>query len=255
LENDDYMIVMQYAKQGSLRNLLYRKFYDLKWMNKIENLLSIAEGLYAIHKDGFIHKDLHPGNIVNEDITSSYITDFGLCKPVNENSSSKKIYGVLPYIAPEVLNKDKYTQKSDIYSYGIIMTEIFNGYPPYHNLPHCTDLAIKICYGLRPEIKRKIPSLLMVLMNNCLDADPQVRPNAKELVDKLKQYRQYLTDNKELHEQIEAIEENKDKSSVNNQHKSAELSYQIHQHASYKSNLQDYQNLPGPVNNILNLGD
>ncbi|RIB16913.1 kinase-like domain-containing protein, partial [Gigaspora rosea] len=182
-DDDEYMIVMQYAKQGSLRSLLDRKFYHLTWMNKIENLLYIAEGLHSIHKAGLIHKDLHSGNIVNENITSPYITDFGSCSPVSQDSSTRRIYGVLPYIAPEVLNKGSkgYTQKSDIYSYGMIMSEIFNGYPPYHNIPYDSALAIKICEGHRPKIIFEIPPLLMVLMNYCLDADPQNRPDAKYL--------------------------------------------------------------------------
>ncbi|RIB07410.1 hypothetical protein C2G38_2113837, partial [Gigaspora rosea] len=50
---------------------------------------------------------------------SSFITDFGLCKPVSQDSSSAEIFGVLPYIAPEVLYTKEYSQKSDIYSFGI----------------------------------------------------------------------------------------------------------------------------------------
>ncbi|RIB08053.1 kinase-like domain-containing protein, partial [Gigaspora rosea] len=127
------MIVMQYAKQGSLRKLLDSRYHDFNWTCKVDNLYYIAQGLYTIHKANLVHKDFHSGNIVNQNLFYPYITDFGLCKPVSPNSDSNDsndLFGVLPYIAPELLRalfKKKsivYTQKSDIYSFGIIMSEI-----------------------------------------------------------------------------------------------------------------------------------
>ncbi|RIB18894.1 kinase-like domain-containing protein, partial [Gigaspora rosea] len=176
-------IVMQYAKQGSLRKLLDSKYNDLDWNFKVVILYYIADGLNTIHEAKLVHKDFHSGNIVNENMFSSFITDFGLCKPVSQDSSSNEVYGALPYIDPIVLYKGGkgYTQKSDIYSFGIIMSEVFNGYPPYHDILHDDKLSFKICNGLRPEIKCKVPQLLLDLMNKCLDAEPQTRPTAKEL--------------------------------------------------------------------------
>ena len=65
--------------------MLDKKFKELNWHNKISILFHIAEGLSEIHKNHFVHKDFHSGNIVNETKISSYITDFGLCKPVSQN--------------------------------------------------------------------------------------------------------------------------------------------------------------------------
>ncbi|RIB06120.1 kinase-like domain-containing protein, partial [Gigaspora rosea] len=179
--DNNYMIVMQYAKQGSLRKLLDSKYNELDWDSKIANLYYIASGLHAIHKAKLVHKDLHSGNIVNQDIFSSFITDFGLCKPVSQDSNSKELFGVLPYIAPEVLYGEKYTQKSDIYSFGIIMSEVFTGHPPYYNISHDYILALEICKGQRPKIECKVPQLLLDLMNKCLDAKSYNRPTAEEL--------------------------------------------------------------------------
>src|SRR5207302_700057 len=97
-----------------------------------------------------------------------YITDLGLSRPVNETDDGK-VYGVMPYVAPEVLQRGEYTQKSDIYSFGIIATEILIGIPSYYNIPHDQFLAIKICQGLRPEFlnKFKIPPLLTDLIKRC----------------------------------------------------------------------------------------
>ncbi|RIB20072.1 kinase-like domain-containing protein, partial [Gigaspora rosea] len=175
---------MEYAKQGSLRKLLDSKYDELDWASKVANLYFIANGLNTIHKAKLVHKDFHSGNIVNQNMLNSYITDFGLCKPVSQDSNSKALFGVLPYIAPEVLytNGKEYTQKSDIYSFGIIMSEVFTGYPPYHDIPHNEDLATRICLGYRPKIKCEVPQLLLNLMNKCLDVEPRNRPTAEELL-------------------------------------------------------------------------
>ncbi|RIB23124.1 kinase-like domain-containing protein [Gigaspora rosea] len=125
---------------------------------------------------------------------SSYITDFGLCKSVSQGSNSEDLIGVLPYIAPELLRasmenkKIIYTQQSDVYSFGIVMSEVFTGYPPYYDVPHETKLSVKICRGQKPEIKCEVPPLLLDLMNRCLDIEPRKRPTAEEVSDKLMQF-------------------------------------------------------------------
>ncbi|POG78639.1 kinase-like domain-containing protein, partial [Rhizophagus irregularis DAOM 181602=DAOM 197198] len=89
---------------------------------KLWSLRSIAVGLEVIHKKGLIHHDFYCGNILSDFVEYSFITDLGLCQPANvkpSQNSNKKIYGVLPYVAPEVLRGNEYTQKSDIYGYGI----------------------------------------------------------------------------------------------------------------------------------------
>src|SRR5437868_2722015 len=105
----------------------------------------ISVGLYNIHVKNLTHKDLHLGNVLqSKDITinnldTTCISDFGFCKPADEissNSNSKNVYGVMPYMAPEILRGKKYTQKSDIYSFGIIMNEIISIVPPFNNEPH-----------------------------------------------------------------------------------------------------------------------
>ncbi|CAG8604608.1 11086_t:CDS:2, partial [Paraglomus occultum] len=93
-----------------------------------------------------------------------YISDLGLCRPVNETDNSK-VYGVLPYIAPEVLRGEPYTQAADIYSFGMVATEVLTGCPPFAEYAHDTALALRICAGLRPEFKIKIPQLLADLIS------------------------------------------------------------------------------------------
>src|SRR5439155_12342657 len=98
-------------------------FKDLKWEDKIEILYRIISGLNIIHQEQLVHHDFHSGNILHFAWLPQkvMIADLGLSVPADQEPSS--IIGVVPYIAPEVLNERKpYTQKSDIYSFGILMS-------------------------------------------------------------------------------------------------------------------------------------
>src|SRR5207249_489056 len=120
----------------------------------------------------------------NSNWSSTYISDFGFCKPANEISSHTNIYGVIPYMAPEILRGNEYTQASDVYSLGIIINEIISIIPPFHNQPHDYYLAIDICRGLRPKIKDDIPDFLKELIQKYWDANPDNRPTSKEVLNK-----------------------------------------------------------------------
>ena len=64
----------------------------------------------------YTHHDLHSGNILSYDFDDSVIGDLGLCQQlVDKKDNSNKIFGVIPYLAPEVLSRKPYTKESDIY--------------------------------------------------------------------------------------------------------------------------------------------
>ena len=176
-------MVLDYAENGSLRNYLDKEYDKLSWNNKSSNLWRIAYVLSEIHAKELIHRDLHIGNILSFPVTR--ITDMGLCRPADynklENTNKNKIYGVLPYIAPEILRGQNYTKAADVYSFGIIMYEVFSGLPPYHDVSHDKILAMKICLGFRPRFNIKVPQLIVHLIKSCLDANPLNRPTANEL--------------------------------------------------------------------------
>ena len=104
-ETKDYMIVMQYANNGSLLSYLDQNINKLTWMDKLRHLNEIAHYLWTIHDVGLVHCDLHGGNIVLDGNTNtreikSYICDLGLSQSVNSCESDSTIRGVLPFIAP-----------------------------------------------------------------------------------------------------------------------------------------------------------
>ena len=181
-ETKNYMMVFDYADHGSLRNYLDTNYDKLSWETKFYDLWNIAYGLNNIHEKELIHRDLHIGKILSFS-NNSITTDMGLCRPADYNkleNTNNKIYGVLPYIAPEILRGQNYTKAADVYSFGIIMYEVISGLPPYHDVSHDKNLAMNICLGLRPRFNIKIPQLIVHLIKRCLDANPLNRPTADE---------------------------------------------------------------------------
>ncbi|POG75677.1 kinase-like domain-containing protein, partial [Rhizophagus irregularis DAOM 181602=DAOM 197198] len=188
-ESNNFMMVVQYAENGNLRQRLNNSFNSMNWEEKLDILKRTASGLENIHDKGLIHHDFHCGNILNgtkrqHTYNQIRITDLGLCRPANvipSQDENKNIYGVLPYVAPEVLRGKEYTQESDIYSFGIIAYEVCTGLPPYHDISHDQFLAISICQGLRPKSSYKIPQTILNVIEQCWDADPLKRLKADEL--------------------------------------------------------------------------
>ncbi len=139
---------MKYSKNGSLKNDL-PNIANSRWIIKLLKLAYILNGLEIIHQQKFIHCDFHHGNILNP--YSNYIlsiSDLGLCRPVEYFQSLSKnndIYGVLPFVAPEVLKGGVYTAASDIYSFSMIMWEFTSGIPPFDDRKHDLHLALNIC--------------------------------------------------------------------------------------------------------------
>ncbi|CAI2163429.1 3780_t:CDS:2 [Funneliformis geosporum] len=138
---------------------------------------------------GHCHKNFHSGNILqnkyykSSSLRLTHVTDIGLLGPADQQESDDKIYGVLPYIAPEVLHGEPYTLASDIYSFGVIMTEISSGKPPFYNRKHDSTLASDICNGLRPEFGNGTPEFYKNLAHRCMNANPDQRPTSNELYD------------------------------------------------------------------------
>ncbi|EXX64131.1 kinase-like domain-containing protein [Rhizophagus irregularis DAOM 181602=DAOM 197198] len=261
-ESNNFMMVIEYAEEGSLRQYLNNTFNSIKWVDKLNILQRIAAGLLSIHEKELIHRDFHCGNML-KDNDYTIITDLGLCQPANvkpsQNEYEKQVYGVLPYVAPEVLRGKEYTQESDIYAFGIITYEVCTGLPPYHDIAHDKILAISICQGLRPKSDYKIPQLILNIIKQCWDADPSKRPKANELYDSLDNLYDKLlddSDDSEIKKQVEEAERINEKiTSTSLPYNGTTLSYTTNPQAVYTSRLLNFKNLPEPKNAIDNKDD
>ncbi|RIB26255.1 hypothetical protein C2G38_2163829 [Gigaspora rosea] len=117
--------------KGGFGSFLRPNFQDLTWKTKLKLL---SKDLYLIHVAGYIHADFH---------------------------SEGEIYGVMPYVAPEVLSGEKFTKAADIYGFGVIMSEMSIGQKPFDGCKLDNKLAVIICKGLRPEFACGTPYCYM----------------------------------------------------------------------------------------------
>jgi len=197
------MFVMKYYENGNLYQYLDYVKGVISWRDMIDMLWGISCGLEKIHAQGLFHGNLHGGNLLIEEenvSTDAKLADVGFYGPVSNNSSFKrnnnKIYGVLPFIAPEILqlpssSSDDYDyndkqycylkQKSDIYSFGITMWTLASGVKPWYERPHNERLAIDICNGLRPKDIPNMPKYYKDLMEKCWHPSWKQRPTANQL--------------------------------------------------------------------------
>ncbi|CAB5375057.1 unnamed protein product [Rhizophagus irregularis] len=196
----DYIIVLEYAEGGDFKDYLNKNYEKLHWVNQIKILSSIIGGLTEIHQKWMVHRDLHIGNILltkiqdKDFLFNSYncynynacISDMGLCKKIGDTDETN-IYGVMPYVALEVLRGKPYTRAADIYSFGMIMYFVATGKQPFADCSHDEILAISIYKGDRPEINEKIaPKCYIDLMKPCWDMNLDNRPTSvevKEMID------------------------------------------------------------------------
>ncbi|CAG8481195.1 12572_t:CDS:2 [Dentiscutata heterogama] len=158
------VMVTRYAKQGSLRHYLSNYFTDLTWDEKIVLFNRIAKALKGIHDARLVHSNFHSGKIlIHEKLV--FITGLEMCHPVYETKGWNSYhYGVLPYVAPEVLRGEL--------------------------------MIINICQGLRPPIISGTPKGYAVAMLRCWNSNPSKRPTIDELLNMLNKWR-YLSSEKE----------------------------------------------------------
>ena len=178
------MIIMPYYNQGDLIHYISNDFYNISWSTKLDNLGNIIRGLVNMHGVNIIHRDFHSGNIFFDPI--AYIGDLGISKSATETTDdNNENYGIIPYMAPEIFQGQKYTQASDIYSFGMIMWEFMTARRPFWDRDHDTELIIDICDGLRPPIVTNAPDGYIELMNECWHSDPEKRPEATDILKKI----------------------------------------------------------------------
>ncbi|POG60729.1 uncharacterized protein OCT59_026091 [Rhizophagus irregularis] len=195
-DTKEYIIILDYAEGGSLNNWLSKNYKYFSWFAKLNTLLNISNGLKEVHQKQRVHRDLHTGNILffvnninifDDNIIS--ISDMGLCGEV-DNIDKSNIYGVMPYVAPEVLRGNPYTQAADIYSFGMIMYFVSTGRQPFAKYAHDEILALDICNEIRPEISEpEAPKCYIDLMEKCWDSNPENRPDSLTLYKSILQFR------------------------------------------------------------------
>ncbi|PKY56391.1 kinase-like protein [Rhizophagus irregularis] len=192
--HDDYIIILQYANQGNLREYLERNFLSLHWKDKSQMALDITCGLKYLHSSQIIHRDLHAKNILVNN-GSLMIADFGLSKHLTEIKSNSILLGMPAYIDPQCYIKNNYkrNEKSDIYSLGVLLWEISSGTLPFSKIS-----VLEIIRGIREVPIEDTPVKYKELYEICWSGEPNQRPDIDEVYMVLIQLNSQLTNNEQI---------------------------------------------------------
>ncbi|CAB5217209.1 unnamed protein product [Rhizophagus irregularis] len=178
-DKGEYHIVMEYANEGDLKCYLLNHFKELDWNKKFKLALDITNGLYFLHKEKILHRDLHAKNIVIHK-GKAKITDFGYSESMNTAIIiHENLFGNIRYVAPEILRASKakqypYTEYSDIYSLGVLLWEISSGRDPFEDHSDYTVLGA-ILSGYREERIKNTPDEYYDLYSKCWSDEPKNR--------------------------------------------------------------------------------
>lgn len=203
---DCHYLVYEYMRNGSLQDLIVKASKgekDLDWLARHRIALGIASGLEYLHINHtprIIHRDLKPANVLLDDDMEARISDFGLAKAMPEaytHLTSSNLVGTLGYIAPEYHQTLKFTDKCDIYSFGMVLAILVMGKLPTDDFFQHTD-EMNLVMWMRnvmtsDEPKRAIDprlmgngyeeQMLLVLKIACFCTleNPKERPNSKDV--------------------------------------------------------------------------
>ncbi|KAK3406598.1 leucine-rich repeat receptor-like serine/threonine/tyrosine-protein kinase SOBIR1 [Eucalyptus grandis] len=202
---DCHLLVYEFMKNGSLQDLLEKVSQgqtELDWVTRHRIALGVAAGLEYLHMNHnprIIHRDLKPANVLLDDDMEARISDFGLAKAMPDTDThvtSSNVVGTLGYIAPEYHLTSKFTEKSDIYSFGVLLAALVIGKLPSDEFFQRTQ-EISLVKWLRNVMTGDNPQqaidpkligngfeeqmlLVLKVAYYCTLDEPKHRPNSKD---------------------------------------------------------------------------
>ncbi len=191
-EPGHYSIVMENMSRGSLSQFLRDPQQEISKKLLWQIAIDTAEGLAYLHAKDILHRDLKSNNILLNEKYCAKISDFGLSKLKLEikstsTTSTARQTGTIRWRAPELFKRGAIASKaSDIYSYGMVLWELVTRKLPFNDAADETTVMGWIKDGEQENIPDDCPQEWKEIITSCWSA-PENRPQAKEIVSKLKQ--------------------------------------------------------------------
>ena len=185
-----YFLVTEFCENGNLFQFLHGKDApDLEDVERLNLALEIAQGINYLHSFNppILHRDLKSLNILLDKNYVAKIADFGWARLRDEHMT--KLRGTFQWMAPEVITNENYTEKADVYSFGIILWEFWSKEPPYKGIK-AKEVGIKVKNNknFRPTMPDEVPQEIAELIKCCWDADPDKRPTFLDIINYIDEY-------------------------------------------------------------------
>jgi mitogen-activated protein kinase kinase kinase 7 len=188
-------MVIDYLPRGDLQSYLRKHGDLLTWgRDKVFLAIGIAQALEYLHtrEPPLIHRDLKSKNVLLTRTLDPQLIDFGISRRRKEETMTAGV-GTPYWTAPEVLAGERYTEQSDIHSFGVLLTELDTCEVPFYDVEPPDEAKmrpIQIMNGvmsgeLRPSFRDDCPARIRRLGLACLEQDPSSRPTARETLQTL----------------------------------------------------------------------
>jgi serine/threonine protein kinase/tetratricopeptide (TPR) repeat protein len=176
-------ITMEYVEGQSLHQILKQRG-KLDTVEAVDIMEQVVKGLAAVHREGVIHRDLKPGNIMRDKHGRVVVTDFGLARSLAGEKMTRTgaMMGTIEYMSPEQAQGKEVKPSSDIFAVGLILYELLSGVMPFHAETAIASLLKRTQQRAVPlaEIDKSIPGTLSNIVCKCLEKDPQFRYQSAE---------------------------------------------------------------------------
>ncbi|ETV98268.1 TKL protein kinase [Aphanomyces invadans] len=182
-------LVVELLPRGSLWGVL-RTSRSIDEARRIGFINDTAKGMSYLHnfQPPILHRDLKSPNLLVDCHYAIKISDFGLSRVKAHVQTMTGNCGTVQWMAPEVLGNQKYTEKADVFSFGIVIWECVTGECPYDGMTQIQAALGVLNRNLRPVVPKTCPPFLAQLMKACWARQPELRPSFLQIVSALRDY-------------------------------------------------------------------